>query len=327
MSELRKRPLEPQPLTAEQVRDEWLAQLDEEGKRERTLIGYRDDLKFWFRWCDAAGVDPLAVDRTHARAYGADMKREGKSRQTLQRRLGTMRRWYAWMADEELTDRNLLQGFKIPKGGHRKLPRVMTREQVQKVIASQPETSPLRIRDKAIMATLYGSGLRVSELIALDVQDVDLDLRQIHVADGKGGKPRLAPLTREAAEVLRLYLEAARPKLAKSQTSALWLTGWGGRGGAANNGKRVSRQLIQRLCQRAGKTAGVEGVHAHAFRHSFATHVYEGGGDLLAVKEALGHASLETTQVYLHTTTEHVGRAVDRAFEELDREHGVRAIA
>ncbi len=179
------------------------------------------------------------------------------------------------------------------------LPRSLTIDQVERLLAA-PKPTPSGLRDRALLETLYGAGLRASEVLALRLQDIDLDVGFVRTV-GKGDKERVVPLGRKAIEALRIYQERGRPLLGKAgmlKAPELFLN---------NRGRRLSRQGLHLIIKRYSREAGLpDDVSAHTLRHSFATHLLEGGADLRAVQEMLGHADLSTTQIYTHVTTSHL---------------------
>ena len=171
-------------------------------------------------------------------------------------------------------------------------------DEVERILVSPLGAGPATLRDRALLETLYGAGLRISELVALDVDDVDLDQSSVRVM-GKGSKERLVPLGRYARESLATYLTAGRPSLASARTrAALFLNARGG---------RLTRQGCTRILKRCVSRAGIsKRVSPHTLRHSFATHLLEGGADVRVVQELLGHASVATTQIYTLVTQQHL---------------------
>ena len=181
------------------------------------------------------------------------------------------------------------------------LPRTLTVEEVEKLL-SKPKATPGGLRDRALLETLYGAGLRASEALALRLQDVDLEVGFVRTV-GKGDKERIVPLGRMAMKAIQAYNERGRPFLGGPGTlksAELFLN---------NRGRRLSRQGLHAIIKRYAREAGLpDDVSAHTLRHSFATHLLEGGADLRAVQEMLGHADLSTTQIYTHVTTAHLQR-------------------
>jgi integrase/recombinase XerD len=188
-----------------------------------------------------------------------------------------------------------LAGVRLESG----LPRTLSVAEVERLLA-KPKADPRGLRDRALLETLYGAGLRASEALDLRLQDIDLDVGFVRTI-GKGDKERVVPLGRKAIEALRAYNERGRPFLGgagKLKAPELFLN---------NRGRRLSRQGLHGLIKQYAHEAGLpDDVSAHTLRHSFATHLLEGGADLRAVQEMLGHADLSTTQIYTHVTTSHL---------------------
>ena len=161
---------------------------------------YGEDVSQWLAWCEGRGLDFLTIGRADMRAYADCLKAKGNGTATLKRRLGGARRWYTWLWQEGITPDDRLQGYRMPRNGsRRRLPKVLTTDQAAAVLDALPGDSSIRVRDRAILATLYGSGLRVAEPVALDLEDVDMNDRLLHVLDGKGGRERVAVFSEDAA--------------------------------------------------------------------------------------------------------------------------------
>jgi integrase/recombinase XerD len=191
----------------------------------------------------------------------------------------------------------------LPRLG-RRLPEPLTRAEVEAIV-TRPDASPRGLRDRAMLELLYGAGLRVSELVALRVSDVDLEERLVRTL-GKGGRERVVPMGRRASEAIRVYIQRGRPYLGRLQRGDILFLNHRGQG--------ITRQAVFQLVREHARAAGIDkAVTPHTLRHSFATHLIEGGCDLRSVQEMLGHASIETTQVYTHVSADHVRRAYFRA--------------
>jgi integrase/recombinase XerD len=213
------------------------------------------------------------------------------------RALSSVRSFHRFLLREGLSDGDPTSGVVRPRTP-RGLPRPVSVDDVGRLLAAPRPSTPEGARDRAVLETLYGAGLRVSELVGLDVDDVDLDEGSVRVL-GKGGKERDIPIGRYAREALAAYLTTARPALSTSRSrAALFLNRRGG---------RLTRQACWTILRRHARTAGIDKrITPHTLRHSFATHLLEGGADVRVVQELLGHASLATTQVYTLVTREHL---------------------
>jgi integrase/recombinase XerD len=257
---------------------------------ERTVDGYRRDLQHAARWLDRplASAGPEDLER-----YLAVLRSEGRSGSTLARRLAALRAFYRHQVLLGARADNPAAAVASPRRV-RRLPRTLSPGEAERLIEAAAGTTPRALRDAALVELLYGSGLRVSEAVGLERSAVDLDERLVRCL-GKGGKERVVPLGRRGAEAVRRYLARGRPYLDRRRRPELFLNAKGGpltRAGAF--------LILRRLAARAGLEPGR--VHPHLLRHSFATHLLEGGADLRSVQEMLGHADLATTELYTHVT-------------------------
>lgn len=270
-----------------------------------TLRNYRTDLEHFFRWLASEGVAPLALDRPTFRRYLATLEAAGTARGSVARKVSTIHGFYRRLVEDGVLTRDPLHGVRPPKQG-RRLPKVLPTEEVQGLLETPQGDRPAALRDRAILELLYATGLRVSELVGLNVADVDLDDGRLRVT-GKGNKQRLVLFGAPAARALRAYLRSGRPALADGRAEpALFLNRGGG---------RLSARAVQLLVRRAGVAAGITApTHPHLLRHTFATHMLDGGADVRVVQELLGHARATTTQVYTHVTEARQRQVYDTAF-------------
>ena len=280
----------------------------QKGRSENTVRVYTTDLRPFLAFLDDEGLDPRELDRHHLRRYlawlstSARGKDSGYARVSVARKLVVLRSFYRFLVQE-----GFILANPIPKGRtfnikvNKRLPAFLGHDEVERLLAAPDLSQPLGIRDRAILELLYSSGARLSELQGLDVEDVGLDSREIRVR-GKGSKQRVVLLGKPAVGSLALYLRSSRPHLEKaccqgSQRGgphALFLNRYGG---------RLSRRSIEKIVGRYAMLAVTRPeVHPHTLRHTFATHMMEGGADLRVVQELLGHSSPATTQVYTHVT-------------------------
>jgi site-specific recombinase XerD len=271
----------------------------ERGRRPHTVDAYRRDATDAARALSAVGiVDPRAVGRDELRGYLADLADAGAARATIARRTSTLRTWFALLERRgHHVDTDPAALLVSPKQG-RHLPRVLRVDQVEAMIDAADVSAPTGLRDRGLIELLYASGARVEEACTLTLDRLDLAQSQVRL-EGKGGKDRIVPIGGAAVRALRAYLADARPVLLSgvrvaslAPTDGIVLRG--DRGGPL--GTRDARTIIARLAD----VAGVGHVTPHTLRHSFATHLLEGGADLRVVQELLGHASLATTQRYTH---------------------------
>ncbi len=264
-----------------------------------TVRAYRSDLRDL-----AASVGDVAirdVDLDALREWLWQATQRGDARSTLARRAAAARSFFAWAKDEELLSIDPSLRLITPKQG-RSLPTVASRDGMRALLDAQrslaADGDPAALRDHAILEMLYASGMRVSELCGLDVDDLDQDRATARVL-GKGSKERVVPYGRPARDAVGAWITRGRPVLAARSASASPAAFLAPRGG------RIGPRLVYALVARTlGPVVGAENVGPHALRHSAATHLLDGGADLRAVQEILGHASLGTTQIYTHVSTE-----------------------
>jgi len=256
----------------------------------RTVEAYRRDL---FALADWLEHSPASVTTEELERYLAELRAAGLSGATIARRVASLRSLFRHLVLIGAADANPAADLDLPRRA-RRLPRVLSPSEVERLIDAAAGTTPRTLRDRALVELLYGAGLRVGEAVGLDKGGVDLDQRLVRTI-GKGGKERVVPVGRQAVEALRRYLGRGRPHLDRRHRPELFLNAQGGpltRAGAF--------LILRKLAAKAGLEP--ERVHPHLLRHSFATHLLEGGADLRSVQEMLGHADLATTELYTHVT-------------------------
>jgi integrase/recombinase XerC len=276
--------------------DEFLRSLRaERDLSEHTLAGYGFDLTQFSTWAERGGISTLdALDRRLLRRYLAYLSARGYARRSIARKLSALKSLLRWAVTHDLIPASPADELSSPKLD-RPLPKVLKARDAAKLCEQPSAEEPRGLRDRAVLELLYSSGLRVAELCGLNLSDLDLEAASV-VVTGKGRKQRKLPLGDPAARALGVYLVHARPVLMGSElTSALFVNLRGGR-----LGPRSVRALLAHHEASAGRT----GAGPHALRHSFATHLLDGGADLRSVQELLGHESLATTQIYTHVSTE-----------------------
>jgi len=270
-----------------------------------TMRNYRTDLQHLLDWLELRRVAPRAITRAVFREYLGNLAALGAARASVTRKVSTIHAFYRHLAHEGLLARDPLEGVSPPRR-ERRLPSLLPQEQAVHFIEAAGGDDPASLRDRAILELLYGAGLRVSELAGLDVADLDRDDGSVRVT-GKGNKQRIAVYGRPASKALDRYLADGRPLLARRDSTALFLNHRGG--------DRLSVRSIELLVRRYGARAGIDGrVYPHLLRHSFATHLLDGGADLRIVQELLGHESAGTTQIYTHVTEERQRQVYTEAF-------------
>ncbi len=266
----------------------------------RTLDGYRRDLKAFVAWLGTQGVtEPIRADSAHIRRYAAARHQQGLSPKSLQRHLSALRAWYRFLLRDGAVRVNPADGVRAPRA-ERRLPTALDADQVGRLL-ELPGDAPLDLRDRAIMELFYSSGLRLAELVAVDVAHLRSDDGLLSVT-GKGAKTRRVPIGRLARSAIERWL-TVRAQLAAAGEPALFVSRRGGRLSA--------RAVEQRLRQRALEQGLPRHLHPHMLRHSFASHLLESSGDLRAVQELLGHADLGTTQIYTHLDFQHLASVYD----------------
>ena len=259
-----------------------------------TVKNYGTDIGQFLDYCRAQEVgSPEQVSRSLLRNYLAELDEAGYVKASVARRVAELRSFGDFLVREEVVERNPFRVVSAPRIP-RRLPQYLTVAEVETLLTAPDTTTPLGLRNRAIIEVLYAAGLRVSELVGLDVADVDLGQAQVRVM-GKGGKERIGLLGRPAVRAVRVYLKTGRPELlSRRPTNALWLNHRGG---------RLTVRGVALILSQAGKQAGIRTpVSPHVLRHSFATHLLDGGADLRVVQELLGHANLTTTQIYTHVS-------------------------
>lgn len=276
-----------------------------------TLRNYRSDLEGFFAFvARAERADPLSLDRHALRRYLASLLGAGVAAGSITRKVSTIRSFYKYLAQEGHIEYSPFQSVK----GHRRprrLPTFLDGEEVAALVTAPDSSKPPGLRDRAILELLYAAGVRVSEIAGLDAVDVDLRARVLRVR-GKGSKERLVLMGEPAALALRRYLRQGRPRLARGAQAALFLN---------RDGERLSQRSVQLLVHKYARAAGLDkDVFPHLLRHTFATHMLEGGADLRVVQELLGHASVASTQIYTHVTEQAKRRAIDASLDGISEQ-------
>jgi integrase/recombinase XerD len=256
----------------------------------RTVEAYRRDLADLSAWLESSPAD---ADPERLAAYLASLRAKGLAATTIARRVAAFRSFYRHQLLLGLRTDNPAAELELPRR-RRTLPRTLSAGEAERLIEAAKGTTPRSLRDRALVEMLYGAGLRVSEAVGLERSSVDLERRLVRCM-GKGSKERVVPIGREAVDALRRYIARGRPFLDRRHRPELFLNAQGGaltRAGAF--------LILRRLADAAGLEPGR--VHPHLLRHSFATHLLEGGADLRSVQEMLGHADLATTELYTHVS-------------------------
>jgi site-specific recombinase XerD len=259
------------------------------GAAERTRRAYGVDLGGFVEWVSPQGLAPGDIRHRDVRRYAAGLSAAGAAPATVARKLASIRGLFGFLVRTERAGQNPAELVSSPKRSE-KLPKVLTTEQMRTLLELIPVHTPLELRDRAMLELAYSCGLRCEEIVNLDQGSMDFDSEQLRVM-GKGSKERILPVGEPAQRALRRYLEQGRRALATDpRQQALFLS---------KSGRRLSNSdITRRLGLWTREAAMAAGVSPHSLRHSFATHLLEGGADLRTIQELLGHASISTTQVY-----------------------------
>jgi integrase/recombinase XerD len=277
----------------------------ERGLAENTLVSYKLDLDNFSAFCQKENLEPLSQTARQAIIfYLLKLKREGKAPATISRHLASLRAFYRFLLQEGVLFQDPTNNLESPRNLER-LPHVLSVDEVESLLNQPRTTDPAGLRDKAMLELLYATGIRVSELISLDLGQVNLKHGFIRCL-GKGDKERIIPFGSVAGHYVSEYLMQSRAKLTKRKiTSALFIN---------QRGYRLTRQGFWKIMKKYALKAGInKEIHPHTLRHSFATHLLENGADLRSVQELLGHADISTTQIYTHLTRAKLKEIYDQA--------------
>jgi len=267
----------------------------EKNASPHTVKNYRHEIEQFFAFLKEEGIDSWeGVDRHVLRRYLAWLKEQGYVKASIARRVSELRSFCRYLVREGILASNPISAISSPKVPKR-LPEYLNLSEVEALLLAPDTSTPQGLRDRAILEMLYAAGLRVSELVGLDVGDVEWSGTELRIL-GKGGKERLALLGKPAQRALECYLREGRPELVKDKqpSKALFVNRFGG---------RLSERSVRMLLDRYARMAGLDKpIYPHLLRHTFATHLLDGGADLRVVQELLGHANLATTQIYTHVS-------------------------
>ncbi len=306
------------------ISDEWRRALDafaadlhRRAVAPKTSRAYAIDSAQFAAWATERELSPTAIDVKLLRRYAAGLSERGLAPSTVARKLAALRGLFRVQVARGDRDENPAELLGAPKRAHR-LPHVLKPGEVAILLDRIPATTPLELRDRALFELAYGSGLRAEELVTLDVESLDFDQESVRV-EGKGNKTRIVPVGEYALRALERYLARGRPALggipggpggaAGDEERAMFLSRSGRRLGTSD----IRRRLRTWARQASALAPAIAEVHPHALRHSFATHLLEGGADLRAIQELLGHASISTTQVYTRVESARLRSAYARA--------------
>ena len=272
--------------------------LVEKGLAKKTIESYSRDIVRFLLYIQDHGIDAIAdIDTRVILQYLIHLRDSGLATRSRARHLVTLRGFFKFLVQEKIIHQSPAKLVELPKQAQ-KLPDVLSQTEVERLLRSPDRTSPAGVRDAAMIELLYAAGLRVSELIVLKVQDVNLEACFTRVF-GKGSKERVVPFGRYARDSLDLYIQNARPQLLKTFTSPFLFV--------ARAGNPMSRQGFWKLLKRYVLKARIQkNITPHTLRHSFASHLLEGGADLRTVQVMLGHVDISTTQIYTHVARKHL---------------------
>jgi integrase/recombinase XerD len=278
--------------------------LVEKGLSKNTLEAYAADISRYRAFLEEVGVSGVsASDTALILKYLIHLRNEGIGARSRARHLVTLRGFYRFLVQEKVLNLDPARMVDLPKGGL-KLPAVLSQDEVAALLQAPDPATPVGIRDAAMIELLYAAGLRVSELIHVRLQDVNLEAGFLRVF-GKGAKERIVPIGQPARQKIAAYIAKGRPALMKNRQSQFLFIGRAGR--------PMTRQAFWKNLKKYTLTAGIsKSISPHILRHSFATHLLEGGADLRAVQVMLGHADIATTQIYTHVARDQLKRAHDK---------------
>lgn len=266
----------------------------EKGLAANTLESYQRDLFAYTDFLKSEGVTDIAAsNRSHIISYLVILQKKGRATATLSRNLASIRAFYQFLVRDRHLEHDPSVHLETPKI-EKRLPKVLSLEEVEKLLEGPDLGQPGGVRDKAMLELMYATGIRVSELVQLNMGDINLEMGFLKCM-GKGSKERMIPLGKVAISVIRQYFETARSRLLKvGGESALFVN---------HLGKRMTRQGFWKIIKKYALQSGITAeITPHTLRHSFATHLLENGADLRSVQEMLGHADISTTQIYTHVT-------------------------
>ena len=268
----------------------------EKGLAQNTIESYRRDLNKYFNYLNDKGVsDVKSASRTHILSFIIDLKKIGLANKSCVRNLVSLRMFYRFLVNEGHIKETPVTNIESPRSW-KKLPDILSLKEVEILLKKPDHTTTIGIRDAAMLEHLYATGLRVSELVSLTTNNLNLEVGYL-IAMGKGAKQRLVPLGISAAERVKEYLEISRKRLSRNLTSKyLFLNRYG---------QKMTRQGFWKIMKKYARKSGIKkNITPHIIRHSFATHLLQGGADLRSVQTMLGHADISTTQIYTHVTKE-----------------------
>jgi integrase/recombinase XerC/integrase/recombinase XerD len=269
------------------------------GMGEKTRRAYGVDLAQLAEWASARELDPPSLTHRELRHFAGVVSERGAMKSTVARKLAAIRTFYRHLVERGELEANPAELVSSPKKDSY-LPKVLRPDEVSDLLERIPGSTPLDLRDRALLELAYAAGLRAEELVNLDVKNLDADAEEVRV-EGKGGRTRVVPVGEHAWRALERYLARGRTVLGTGESEALFLS---------KTGKRLSTSDVRRRLRLQTRRAGIS---PHTLRHSFATHLLEGGADLRTIQELLGHSSISTTQTYTRVESKRLKRAYARS--------------
>lgn len=281
---------------------------DERRYSTATIESYQRDIRQFIQFTDAANITNCrTVDSLHVRNFINSRRRRGVSPRSLKRSLSAIRGFYSFLQREQLVENNPVADVRAPNT-EKQLPHLLDIDEIDRLLLCSSQ-DPLKLRDRAMIEIMYSSGLRLAELVSLNIDDINLSQGQIQVI-GKGNKSRYLPVGTVARKVLGRWLDVRSNIIAENELAVF----------VNSRGKRLTPRAVQQRMAQLGREQGLDKhVHPHMLRHSFASHLLESSGDLRAVQEMLGHADISTTQVYTHLDFQHLAQVYDRAHPRAKR--------
>jgi integrase/recombinase XerD len=273
------------------------------GASDHTVINYRLDLRHLATWCVERDITWMTLERREIRSWVVWMQEEGYAPASIGRKLSALRSFFRYLVREDVLASSPLLLVPAPKQ-RTSLPRVLTVDEMERLLEAPDRVTPLGLRDRCLLEVMYATGLRVSELLSLRLDDIDWGRRSVQVL-GKGAKERIVLLGDLATDALERYVHHGRPALLRGPVDALFLS---------NLGRPLSVRGFHVILQQHAQQAAIDKhITPHTLRHSFATHLLEGGADLRSVQDLLGHSHLSTTQVYTHVSEGYLRDVYHRA--------------
>jgi len=292
--------------------DAWLQRMAERNYSKTSLDAAQWALKMFLSWAQERSLsNPSEITKPILESYQSWLYRYEKadgqplSVRTQRARLGTLQRFFSHLCKSGYLLANPAADLELPRKAHPALPKVLNKDELRRLMGQPDVTDPLGLRDRTILELLYATGMRRSELVGLDLEDIDLTTASVHIRKGKGGKGRLLPLGRGAMHWLEAYLEKGRPALSMSVAErAFFLSGYG---------ERFNPNYLGNWVRKTLKAAGIEKKGAcHLLRHSCATHMMENGADLRCIQQLLGHARLDTTEIYTEVSIHYLREVYEK---------------